>query len=133
MLKRKSDKFLKKAQERMKTWNELMEERGTRKDMPMKPQVVTYTLNKLLKDDAIVSSDSGTIATWTARQVEMRGDDAVFSLRLACDHGQRPALQHRRGGRLSRPAGSLRRRRWWTHDAHGRDRHAGEIQPARHA
>ncbi len=73
LLKRKSDKFLKKAQERMKTWNELMEERGTRKDMPMKPQVVTYALNKLLKDDAIVSSDSGTIATWTARQVEMRG------------------------------------------------------------
>jgi pyruvate dehydrogenase (quinone) len=73
LLKRKSNKFLKKSQERMKTWNELMEERGTRKDMPMKPQVVTHTLNKLLKDDAIVSSDSGTIATWTARHVEMRG------------------------------------------------------------
>ena len=57
----------------MKTWNELMEERGTRKDMPMKPQVVTHTLNKLLNDDAIVSSDSGTIATWTARYVEIRG------------------------------------------------------------
>lgn len=57
----------------MKTWNELMEERGTRKDMPMKPQVVTYTLNKLLEDNAIVSSDSGTIATWAARYVEMRG------------------------------------------------------------
>ena len=50
-----------------------MEERGTRKDMPMKPQVVTHTLNKLLKDDAIVSSDSGTIATWTARYVDIRG------------------------------------------------------------
>ena len=32
-----------------------------------------HTLNKLLNDDAIVSSDSGTIATWTARYVEMRG------------------------------------------------------------
>ncbi len=73
MLKRKNGKFLKKAQERMKTWNELMEERGTRPDMPMKPQVVTHELNKLLEDDAIVSSDSGTIATWTARHVEMRG------------------------------------------------------------
>ena len=56
-----------------------MEERGTREDMPMKPQVVTHTLNKLLKDDAIVSSDSGTIATWTARHVEIRGD-MQFSL-----------------------------------------------------
>lgn len=73
LLKRKKNNFLKKSQERMKSWNELMEERGTRKDMPMKPQVVTYTLNKLLKDDAIVSSDSGTIATWTARYVEIRG------------------------------------------------------------
>ncbi len=79
LLKAKNDKFLKKAQERMKSWNELMEERGTRKDMPMKPQVVTHTLNKLLLDDAIVSSDSGTIATWTARYVEIRGN-MQFSL-----------------------------------------------------
>lgn len=65
--------FLEKAQENMKGWRKLMEERGTRSDMPMKPQVVTWNLNKLLKDDAIVSSDSGTIATWTARYIEMRG------------------------------------------------------------
>jgi pyruvate dehydrogenase (quinone) len=79
LLKHKNNKFLKKAQERMKIWNELMEERGTRPDMPMKPQVVTHTLNKLLKDDAIISSDSGTIATWTARHVEIRGS-MQFSL-----------------------------------------------------
>lgn len=79
LLKKKNDKFLKKSQERMKDWFKLMEERGTRKDMPMKPQVVTHTLNKLLKDDAIVSSDSGTIATWTARYVDIRGT-MMFSL-----------------------------------------------------
>ena len=79
LLKHKNDKFLKKAQDRMKSWNQLMDQRGTRQDMPMKPQVVTHTLNKLLRDDAIVSSDSGTIATWTARHVEMRGD-MQFSL-----------------------------------------------------
>jgi pyruvate dehydrogenase (quinone) len=73
MLKPKDKKFLKKSQDRMKSWFDLMEERGTRTDMPMKPQVVTHTLNKLLKDDAIVSSDSGTIATWTARYVDIRG------------------------------------------------------------
>jgi pyruvate dehydrogenase (quinone) len=39
----------------------------------MKPQVVTHTLNKLLQDDAIVSADSGTIATWTARYIDIRG------------------------------------------------------------
>jgi pyruvate dehydrogenase (quinone) len=51
-----------------------MHERGTRTDMPMKPQVVAHHLNKLLADDAIVSSDSGTIATWSARHIQMRGD-----------------------------------------------------------
>ncbi|MFL6353476.1 MAG: thiamine pyrophosphate-dependent enzyme [Bryobacteraceae bacterium] len=80
LLKRKSDdSFLKKSQKRMASWNKLMEERGTRTDMPMKPQVVTYELNKLLNSNAIVSSDSGTIATWAARYIDMR-DDMQFSL-----------------------------------------------------
>ena len=73
ILKEKNHKFLKKSQDRMKTWNELMEERGTRTDMPMKPQVVTHTLSKLLEDDAIIATDSGTITTWAARHIEMRG------------------------------------------------------------
>lgn len=77
--KKKDQGFLNTAQKNMKKWNRLMEERGTRKDKPMKPQVVTWTLNKLLDDDAIVSSDSGTIATWSARYIEMRGD-MKFSL-----------------------------------------------------
>jgi len=77
--RRKDQSFLKKAQKRMEKWNELMHERGTRADKPMKPQVVTWTLNKLLRDDAIVSSDSGTIATWSARYLEMRGS-MQFSL-----------------------------------------------------
>jgi pyruvate dehydrogenase (quinone) len=71
--------FLQKAQERMKDWRELMQERGTRTDVPMKPQVVTFHLNKLLDNDAIVSSDSGTIATWCARYIEIR-DQMKFSL-----------------------------------------------------
>ncbi len=80
LIKKKKDQgFLSKANKNMKSWNKLMEVRGTRKDKPMKPQVVTWNLNKLLDDDAIVSSDSGTIATWSARYIEMRGD-MKFSL-----------------------------------------------------
>ena len=71
--------FLEKAQERMKDWRKLMHERGTRSDMPMKPQVVVHALNRLLDDDAIVSSDSGTIATWSARHIDIR-KDMQFSL-----------------------------------------------------
>src|SRR4051794_11510252 len=73
------DSFIRKCQERMQSWNKLMQERGTREDMPMKPQVVTHQLSPLLDDNAIVSSDSGTIATWSARFIEMRGD-MQFSL-----------------------------------------------------
>jgi pyruvate dehydrogenase (quinone) len=79
-LHRKDDRsFLEEAQKNMEGWNHLMEERGTRPDMPMKPQVVTYALNKLLNNDAIVSSDSGTIATWSARYIQIR-DKMQFSL-----------------------------------------------------
>src|SRR3954454_2052524 len=43
LLEPKADRsFLSKAQARMGAWNRIMEERGTRTDMPMKPQVVTY-------------------------------------------------------------------------------------------
>jgi len=80
LLDRKAERsFLETAQARMKKWNELMVARGTRTDIPMKPQVVTYQLNKLLNDDAIVSADSGTIATWAARYIHMRGQ-MQFSL-----------------------------------------------------
>jgi pyruvate dehydrogenase (quinone)/pyruvate oxidase len=66
--------FLKQAQDATQEWNELMTERGTRTDMPMKPEVVAYELNKLLTDDAIVATDSGTITTWIARHLAMRGN-----------------------------------------------------------
>ncbi|HVL73087.1 MAG TPA: thiamine pyrophosphate-dependent enzyme [Beijerinckiaceae bacterium] len=66
--------FLETAQKGMASWRELMHERGTRTDMPMKPQVVAHELNKLLADDAILATDSGTITTWIARHVDIRGD-----------------------------------------------------------
>jgi len=80
-LVRKNDngKFLKAAQDSMKDWRELMNERATRTDKPMKPQVVTHQLNKLLDDDAIVITDSGTITSWVARHVDMRG-----SMQFSC-------------------------------------------------
>ena len=73
VLKRKDDRsFLEAAQAGMKDWRQLMETRGTRADKPMKPQVVAWELGKRLRDDAIVSCDSGTITTWWARQISAR-------------------------------------------------------------
>ena len=62
-------RFLEKAQRGMAEWRTLMEERGTRQDVPMKPQVAAWELGKRLREDAIVCGDSGTVATWWARQI----------------------------------------------------------------
>jgi pyruvate dehydrogenase (quinone)/pyruvate oxidase len=62
-------KFLEKAQAGMKDWWKTMEERGTRQDKPMKPQVVAWELGKRLPSNAITTCDSGTITTWWARQI----------------------------------------------------------------
>lgn len=61
--------FLAKAQDEMKEWWVLMERRATERAKPMKPQLVAWELGRRLADTAIVSSDSGTIATWWARQI----------------------------------------------------------------
>jgi pyruvate dehydrogenase (quinone)/pyruvate oxidase len=65
-------RFLEKAQRGMAEWGMLMEERGTRRDVPMKPQVAAWELGKRLRDDAIVCGDSGTVATWWARQIRVK-------------------------------------------------------------
>ncbi len=73
LLPRNPDRsFLEMAQRGMRDWWELMRERGSRTDVPMKPQVVSWNLGELLRDDAIITSDSGTIATWSARQIKIR-------------------------------------------------------------
>jgi pyruvate dehydrogenase (quinone)/pyruvate oxidase len=66
--------FLTRAQEGMREWWELMEARGTRTDVPMKPQVPAWRLNDVLADDAIVCGDSGTVTTWAARLIKVRAD-----------------------------------------------------------
>jgi pyruvate dehydrogenase (quinone) len=64
--------FLKTAQEGMRDWWQLMEERSGDDQTPMNPQVVAWELDKRLAPNAIVSSDSGTVATWFARQIRIR-------------------------------------------------------------
>ena len=65
--------FLKQAQKGMEEWWDLMEERGTRTEKPLKPQVVSWNLSQLLEDDAIIAGDSGTVTTHIAR-MKLRGN-----------------------------------------------------------
>jgi pyruvate dehydrogenase (quinone)/pyruvate oxidase len=64
--------FLEKAQRGMKGWNEFTTELGTRRDMPMKPQVVAHELGLRLADDAIVIADTGTVTVHYARHIPAR-------------------------------------------------------------
>ena len=71
---RKEDRsFLEQAQAGMRDWWELMRTRAMRDDVPIKPQRVAWELSELVEDDAIISTDSGTITTWIARQFRIRG------------------------------------------------------------
>jgi pyruvate dehydrogenase (quinone)/pyruvate oxidase len=73
MLRRHDDRsFLEKAQRGMEKWWKTMEQYTTAEDVPMKPQVIADALNRHLRDDAIVTCDSGTIATWWARHVRVK-------------------------------------------------------------
>ncbi len=85
LLKRNEKRgFLEEAQAGMRDWWKLMESRGTRMDEPMKPQLIAWELGKRLPNDAIVCCDSGTIATWFARQIPVkRGQMHTLSGTLA--------------------------------------------------
>src|SRR4051794_8031709 len=73
MLQRRPDRsFLETAQGRMKDWWELMRKREERDDVPLKPQVIARHVNDLLANDAIITTDSGTITTWAARHLKIR-------------------------------------------------------------
>ena len=67
--KKENGSFLRDVQKEIQDWHKLMEQRASRRDVPMKPQVVAHELGKRLRNDAIVSSDSGTITTWWARHI----------------------------------------------------------------
>src|SRR5579883_119392 len=72
--------FLEQAQQGMQEWWALMEERGTRTETPMRPQVPAWQLWPHLADDAIICGDSGTVTTWAARQIKLRrGQQFSFS------------------------------------------------------
>lgn len=70
---RKEDRsFLELAQKGMRKWWELMDTRAMRDDIPIKPQRVAWELSELAAEDAIISTDSGTITTWIARHFKIK-------------------------------------------------------------
>lgn len=73
LLQRKRDRrFLKTRQKGMQDWWELMDQRASRTDTPIKPQVVAKAVCELADDNAIISTDSGTITAWIARHHKIK-------------------------------------------------------------
>ncbi|HLY42807.1 MAG TPA: thiamine pyrophosphate-binding protein [Terracidiphilus sp.] len=84
LLRKHDHGFLKKAQKNKEGWTKRMDDYGTRRDRPMKPQVIGWELGKRIPPNAIVTSDSGTITTWWARYVPaLRGQKHSCSGNLA--------------------------------------------------
>ena len=75
LLQEKTDRsYLDDAQTAMANWRgQLAALEGSDRD-PIQPQYLMRTVDRLADDDAILSTDSGTIATWAARHYDIRGD-----------------------------------------------------------
>jgi len=65
--------FLKNAQKEMKEWTEFLQKQCSTDSVPIKPQRVAWELSDIVSDDAIISTDTGTITAWIARYFRMRG------------------------------------------------------------
>ncbi|MGW6393252.1 thiamine pyrophosphate-requiring protein [Streptomyces sp. NPDC055103] len=54
-------------------WRTVMERRAALSADPLNPEYVAHALDPLLPDDAMITSDAGSVATWYARHLTMRG------------------------------------------------------------
>ena len=79
LLKHRGDgKFLKKYQKETADWRKNMAALEDAGRNPIAPQYVVSVLDELAADDAVLTCDSGTIATWAARHWMIRGGREFF-------------------------------------------------------
>jgi len=74
-----SSVFLLKKQEGMNDWRNLLKERGTRRDKPIKPQFVAATISEELDKNSIISVDCGANTIWAVRYIDIK-EGMRFSL-----------------------------------------------------
>jgi pyruvate dehydrogenase (quinone) len=74
LLRRKLDRaFLEEAMAGMVSWRRRLEELEDQTRDPIQPQYLMRVIDRCAAADAILASDSGTVATWTARHFDVRG------------------------------------------------------------
>jgi pyruvate dehydrogenase (quinone) len=70
--------FLAKYQKEMERWRSNMASLSNPDRDPIAPQYVMGLVDELAADDAILTCDSGTVATWAARHWMIRGDRQFY-------------------------------------------------------
>jgi pyruvate dehydrogenase (quinone) len=74
MLRRKKDrKWQRQVIANNERWRGVMMRRAEQSADPINPEYVAWALDPLLPDDAIITSDSGSVANWYARHLRIRG------------------------------------------------------------
>ncbi len=74
MLERKEDRsFLERCQARRRRWVDELHGLEDKERDPIRPQYLMSLIDRYASDDAILASDSGTIATWAARHFRIKG------------------------------------------------------------
>ncbi|MDQ3990732.1 MAG: thiamine pyrophosphate-binding protein [Actinomycetota bacterium] len=75
LLRRRDDRsFLERWQRDMDGWRHELAALEDPERHPIQPQYLMRVIDRRAADDAILSTDSGTIATWAARHFDIRGD-----------------------------------------------------------
>lgn len=73
LLKRKDDRsWQEKIIKSNEEWEEILEARAMNSANPINPQLVFWELNKRLPDNCILAADSGSVASWYARNLKIR-------------------------------------------------------------
>ena len=79
LLKHRSDtSFLDKYSKKMDTWRKRMASLENPDREPIAPQYLISVVNEAAAEDAVLTCDSGTIATWAARHWTIRGDRQFY-------------------------------------------------------
>jgi pyruvate dehydrogenase (quinone)/pyruvate oxidase len=73
LLHRKDRKHLETYQDKVRDWKDSMVALESAAREPIAPQYLAHLLDRLATEDAILTCDSGTIATWAARHWHIRG------------------------------------------------------------
>lgn len=73
LLKRKEDRSWQETVEKeVKKWWATLDSRAHDKADPLNPELVAHELSKRLPDNAILTTDAGSVANWWARHLKMR-------------------------------------------------------------